>query len=284
MTKWCEPLVFSPNGCTLFHDHALLQVLSSTIIRGMLAEGRQPDHRALHPSVFEFIQQRGLYGLPRAAAAGSSASGNKAAPMTAATRPSSVSAPCAQGPPSSAPAPAARPNPWGANSKSSMAGDSKGASSFDTKAAPMTAATRPSSVSAPCAQEPPSSAPAPAARPNPWGANSKSASAGGSKGAAGGGDSRKTGGGSPKAAAETCTPQAIAAEINAELAHGPLTRRCHVVVFFGAHGTGKGSVAEALCSKRNYKHVSFGACTCGVRCSVVYCTQHALSLIVFRNR
>ena len=174
----------------------------------MLAEGQQPDHRALHPSVFEFIQQRGLYGLHRAAAAGSSASDTKAAPITAAPRPSSANAPCTQDPPSSASAPAARPSPWGTNSKSALVGGLKGASAAGV----------------------------------------------------GGGHTHKTGGGSPKAAAEPCTPQAIAAEINAELAHGPLTRRCHVVVLFGAHGTGKGSVAEALCSRRNYKHVSFGAC------------------------
>lgn len=51
-------------------------------------------------------------------------------------------------------------------------------------------------------------------------------------------------------------PETIAAEISASLPPPP--RKCHAVVLFGAHGVGKGAVAEALCRKHGYAHVSFG--------------------------
>lgn len=51
-------------------------------------------------------------------------------------------------------------------------------------------------------------------------------------------------------------PETIAAEICESLVPPP--RKCHVVVLFGAHGVGKGAVAEALCRKHGYAHVSFG--------------------------
>ncbi len=52
------------------------------------------------------------------------------------------------------------------------------------------------------------------------------------------------------------TPESIAAEISDSLPTPP--RKCHVVVLFGVHGVGKGTVADALCQKHGYAHVSFG--------------------------
>jgi hypothetical protein len=156
----------------------------------MLASGQQPEPRAVHPSVLEFIQQRRLYGCRAAAAVG------------------------------------------------------------DTNPASSTTLEKSSEPKSTPKQVPSISTPAP--RTSPWGAASKASSA------AGGGHSPKAESGSPKALAETRTVEAIAADINAQLLHGPLDRRCHVVVLFGAHGTGKGTIAQALCSARGYKHVSFG--------------------------
>jgi hypothetical protein len=185
----CQPLSF--------------QVLSSTIIRGQLSSGVAPDPRALHPSVFEFIRQRGLYGCRPSATRGSESSVSTAAST----------------PPSSAPKPpvpnptGARASAWGPSSKAAAAPVS---SSF-TKAA--------------------------------QGGNTPSVSSNSPKAA--------SGGSSPKS---FCSPQDTAREINLELLQGPSTRRCHVVVLFGAHGTGKGTVAQALCSSQGYEHVSFGKC------------------------
>ncbi len=91
-----------------------------------------------------------------------------------------------------------------------------------------------------------------ASRGNHWGAAAKTAPA------AGGGHSPKAHGGSPKAATLARDPRVVAAEINQSLTHSPPTRHCHIVVLFGAHGTGKGTVAQALCSRQGYQHVSFG--------------------------
>jgi hypothetical protein len=52
------------------------------------------------------------------------------------------------------------------------------------------------------------------------------------------------------------TPESIAAEISDSLPTPP--RKCHVVVLFGVHGVGKGTVADALCQRHGYAHVSFG--------------------------
>ena len=52
------------------------------------------------------------------------------------------------------------------------------------------------------------------------------------------------------------SPATIAAQLSAELATP--ARKCHVVVLFGVHGVGKGTVAHALCRKHGYAHVSFG--------------------------
>jgi hypothetical protein len=158
----------------------------------MLASGQQPDPRAVHPSVLEFIHQRGLYGCRPAATPSATASVPDTIPLHEA--------------------------------------------SSEPKLNPKQLV----------------SSRAPAPRSSPWGSSSKSSSA------AGGGHSPKPEGGSPKAMAEARSVESIAAEINAQLMHGPLSRRCHVVVLFGAHGTGKGTIAQALCSTRGYKHVSFG--------------------------
>lgn len=171
--------VFPLNG---YRDE---MVLSSTIIRGQLSTGVVPDPRALHPSVFEFIRQRGLYGCRPSATAGSE---------------SSVAA-AATTPPPSAPKPAV-PNPTGT-------------------------------------------------RASAWGPSSKAAAAPASSNS----PKAAQGGSSPKG---FCSPQDTAREINLELLQGGSTRRCHVVVLFGAHGTGKGTVAQALCSSQGYQHVSFG--------------------------
>ena len=58
-------------------------------------------------------------------------------------------------------------------------------------------------------------------------------------------------------------PGTVAAEL-AALPSPP--RKCHVVVLFGAHGVGKGAVAEALCRKHGYAHVSFGWCCIAALC------------------
>jgi hypothetical protein len=175
-------------------------VLSSTIIRAELSQGRQPDPRALHPSVFEFIQQRGVYGWRPSADASLSAGGAAAAPSP---------------------------------SESSIA---ESGTSSPRLAAPKLAAQRVS----------------------PWGPVSKSMdSAGGGVKPAGGGHSPKAHGGPSKASAAR-TPAAVATEINELLAHAPPARHCHIVVLFGAHGTGKGTVSESLCSRHGYEHVSFG--------------------------
>jgi len=64
-------------------------------------------------------------------------------------------------------------------------------------------------------------------------------------------------------------PSSSAAEINASLPPPP--RLCHVVVIFGPHGVGKGTVAEALCRKHGYAHVSFGELQLNLQCSCRCC-------------
>lgn len=170
-------------------------LLSSTIIRAELSQGRHPDPRALHPSVLEFIQQRGIYGYRPISSSGSSFSDSGV--------------------------PALPPQP-----------------------ASSTAASKPAWVHTAVKHD--------ASRGNHWGAAAKTAPA------AGGGHSPKAHGGSPKAATLARDPRVVAAEINQSLTHSPPTRHCHIVVLFGAHGTGKGTVAQALCSRQGYQHVSFG--------------------------
>ncbi len=165
-----------------------------------MSQGRQPDPRALHPSVFEFIQQRGLYGQRPSADASLSAAAAVAAPS----------------PSESSTAESETPSP--------------------RSAAPKLATQRVS----------------------PWGPVSKSTvSAGGGAKPAGGGHLPKAHGG-PSNASAARTPVVVATEINELLARTPPTRHCHIVALFGAHGTGKGTVSESLCSRHGYEHVSFG--------------------------
>jgi hypothetical protein len=195
----------SPSRAHASHNcHPLsFQVLSSTIIRGQLSSGVVPDPRALHPSVFEFIRQRGLYGCRPAATGGSESSVAAAAvaPQPSAPKPTVPN-------PTSA-----RASAWGPSSKAAGALVSNGF----TKAA-QGGNSPPVSINSPKAAQ---------------------------------------GGSSPKG---FCSPQDTAREINLELLQTPGTRRCHVVVLFGAHGTGKGTVAQALCGSQSYQHVSFGEC------------------------
>ncbi len=200
------------------------QVLSSTIIRGMLASGKTPEPRALHTAVVQLIQERGLYGYHPAAAAGAAVSVPSTVPASSSTKPAS----------SSAPVP-----PWGPNSKAARALGAPAGGGLAPKAegnSPKAAALK-------------------AEGNSPKAAASK-AESGSQKLVA-----SKAEGGSPRAVAETRSVEAIAAEINDELMQVPLARRCHVVVLFGTHGTGKGTVAQALCSARQYTHVSFGGCS-----------------------
>ncbi len=78
-TKWCFAAL--PHVPPTQTASLAFQVLSSTIIRSQLSSGVMPDPRALHPSVFEFIRQRGLYGF-RPTAAGASDSSGVAAAVT----------------------------------------------------------------------------------------------------------------------------------------------------------------------------------------------------------
>jgi hypothetical protein len=201
------------------------QVLSSTIIRGMLASGSIPEPRALHTAVAELIQERGLYGCPPTAApAGATASVPSTVPASSSTKPSS----------SSAPVP-----PWGPNSKAARAlGAPTGGGP-----APKAGGNSPKAT-------------APKAEGNSPKAAASKAESGSQKSVA-----SKAEGGAPRAVAETRSVEAIAAEINDELMQAPLARRCHVIVLFGTHGTGKGTVAQALCSAHQYTHVSFGKCS-----------------------